>query len=75
MSDATQIASPKARKRCAVYCRVSSDERLDQEFNSIDAQKEAGHAYVASHAQRDGFRWPTTTTTPASPAATRIGPG
>ena len=43
-----EIASPKARKRCAVYCRVSSDERLDQEFNSIDAQKEAGHAFVAS---------------------------
>ena len=38
----------KQRKRCAVYCRVSSDERLDQSFNSIDAQKEAGHAYVAS---------------------------
>ena len=38
----------KPRLRCAVYCRVSSDERLDQEFNSIDAQKEAGHAYVAS---------------------------
>lgn len=48
MSDASQIASTKARKRCAVYCRVSSDERLDQEFNSIDAQKEAGHAYIAS---------------------------
>jgi DNA invertase Pin-like site-specific DNA recombinase len=45
---ATQIASPKPRKRCAVYCRVSSDERLDQEFNSIDAQKEAGQSYVAS---------------------------
>ncbi|MCK6431724.1 MAG: recombinase family protein [Burkholderiaceae bacterium] len=43
-----EIASPKARKRCAVYCRVSSDERLDQEFNSIDAQKEAGQAFVAS---------------------------
>ncbi|CAE6686949.1 recombinase family protein [Candidatus Nitrotoga fabula] len=41
-------ASAKPRKRCAVYCRVSSDERLDQEFNSIDAQKEAGHAYVTS---------------------------
>jgi DNA invertase Pin-like site-specific DNA recombinase len=27
---------------------VSSDERLDQTFNSIDAQKEAGHAYIAS---------------------------
>lgn len=48
MSGMTCSALPKARKRCAVYCRVSSDERLEQEFNSIDAQKEAGHAYVAS---------------------------
>ncbi|WP_374681452.1 recombinase family protein [Accumulibacter sp.] len=37
-----------APKRCAVYCRVSTDERLDQSFNSIDAQKEAGLASVAS---------------------------
>ena len=37
-------------KRCAVYCRVSSDERLDQSFNSIDAQKEAGHAFIKSQA-------------------------
>ena len=43
-----EIASTKTRKRCAVYCRVSTDERLDQEFNSIDAQKEAGQAYIAS---------------------------
>jgi len=42
------IAQTKPRKHCAVYCRVSSDERLDQEFNSIDAQKEAGHAFVTS---------------------------
>ncbi len=35
-------------KRCAVYCRVSSDERLDQSFNSIDAQKEAGQAFITS---------------------------
>jgi DNA invertase Pin-like site-specific DNA recombinase len=35
-------------KRCAVYCRVSSDERLDQSFNSIDAQREAGHAFIKS---------------------------
>lgn len=39
------LASPK---RCAVYCRVSSDERLDQSFNSIDAQQEAGHAFIKS---------------------------
>ena len=43
-----EIAANRSRKRCAVYCRVSSDERLDQEFNSIDAQKEAGQAYIAS---------------------------
>ena len=48
MNDPVQIASSKPRKRCAVYCRVSSDERLNQEFNSIDAQKEAGQAYVVS---------------------------
>ena len=48
MNDTLQIAGSKNRKRCAVYCRVSSDERLDQEFNSIDAQKEAAHAYIAS---------------------------
>ncbi len=48
MNTTTQIAPSKPRKRCAVYCRVSSDERLDQEFNSIDAQKEAGQAYVVS---------------------------
>ena len=36
------------KKRCAVYTRVSTDERLDQSFNSLDAQREAGHAYVAS---------------------------
>ena len=48
MNDLSHISGVKARKRCAVYCRVSSDERLGQEFNSIDAQREAGHAYIAS---------------------------
>ena len=36
------------KKRCAVYTRVSTDERLDQSFNSLDAQREAGQAYIAS---------------------------
>jgi site-specific DNA recombinase len=38
----------KRRIRCAVYTRKSSEEGLDQEYNSIDAQRDAGHAYVAS---------------------------
>lgn len=38
----------KPKLRCAVYTRKSSDEGLDQEYNSIDAQRDAGHAYIAS---------------------------
>ena len=38
----------KRRMRCAVYTRKSSEEGLDQEYNSIDAQRDAGHAYIAS---------------------------
>jgi site-specific DNA recombinase len=36
------------RLRCAVYTRKSTEEGLDQEFNSLDAQREACAAYVAS---------------------------
>src|SRR4051795_5664474 len=36
--------------RCAIYTRVSTDQGLDQEFNSLDAQHEAGSAYVKSQA-------------------------
>ena len=36
------------RVRCAIYTRKSTDENLDSEFNSLDAQREAGEAYVAS---------------------------
>ena len=40
---------PSVRKtRCAIYARVSTDERLDMEFNLLDAQREAGTAYVKS---------------------------
>jgi DNA invertase Pin-like site-specific DNA recombinase len=40
---------PIVRKvRCAVYTRKSSEEGLDQEFNSLDAQREACEAYAAS---------------------------
>ena len=38
----------KPKLRCAVYTRKSSEEGLEQEFNSLDAQREACEAYVAS---------------------------
>ncbi|MFA7586978.1 MAG: recombinase family protein, partial [Novosphingobium sp.] len=40
--------TPRRRLRCAVYTRKSSEEGLDVEFNSLDAQRESGEAYVAS---------------------------
>jgi site-specific DNA recombinase len=43
---------PAARPsfRCAVYTRKSTEEGLQQEFNSLDAQREAGEAYIKSQA-------------------------
>ena len=34
--------------RCAIYCRKSVEKGLEMEFNSLDAQREAGEAYVTS---------------------------
>jgi site-specific DNA recombinase len=39
---------PARKLRCAVYTRKSSEEGLEQEFNSLHAQREAGLAYIAS---------------------------
>ena len=38
----------QATVRCAIYTRKSTEEGLEQEFNSLDAQREAGEAYIAS---------------------------
>ncbi len=40
--------TPPKRRRCAIYTRKSSEEGLEQEFNSLDAQREACEAYTAS---------------------------
>ncbi len=42
-------ATPKIR--CAIYTRKSSEEGLDQTFNSLDAQYEACTAYITSQKQ------------------------
>src|SRR3984957_12243543 len=42
------------RLRCAIYTRKSTEEGLDQEFNSLDAQREAGEAFVLSQ-RREGW--------------------
>jgi len=45
---ATSVPATVRKLRCAVYTRKSSEEGLDMEFNSLDAQREACEAYVAS---------------------------
>ena len=46
------MSAPETRKRvrCAIYTRKSSEEGLEQEFNSLDAQREACEAYTSSSA-------------------------
>src|SRR5690606_29136803 len=45
----SSASRPVIRKlRCAVYTRTSSEEGLDMEFNSLDAQRESCEAYVVS---------------------------
>jgi site-specific DNA recombinase len=41
--------------RCAIYTRVSTEHGLEQEFNSLDNQREASEAYVKSQAH-EGWR-------------------
>src|SRR6266540_6500248 len=43
-----------ARLRCAIYTRKSSEEGLEQDFNSLDAQREACEAYITSQ-KREGW--------------------
>ena len=38
------------RLRCAIYTRKSNEDGLEQEFNSLDAQRESGEAFVKSQA-------------------------
>src|SRR5580700_9998368 len=61
--------------RCAIYTRVSTEYGLEQEFNSLDNQREASEAYIKSQAherKRIVVRMPspmkTTSTTPCASA-------
>ena len=47
------------RLRCAIYTRKSTEEGLDQDFNSLDAQREACSAYITSQASQGWKMIPT----------------
>ena len=54
MTDQRKPAAVQPTVRCAVYTRKSTEEGLEQEFNSLDAQREAGEAFIRSQA-REGW--------------------
>jgi site-specific DNA recombinase len=46
MNRKSERKQPTVTMRCAIYTRKSTEEGLDQEFNSLDAQREAGEAFT-----------------------------
>jgi len=48
MTASESASGKKGVVRCAIYTRKSTDEGLEQEFNSLDAQRESAEAYIAS---------------------------
>ena len=48
-------ANERKIRRCAIYTRKSSEHGLEQDFNSLDAQREAAEAYIKSQAH-EGWR-------------------
>src|SRR5438477_5996062 len=51
----TTMASERKTLRCAIYTRKSSEHGLEQDFNSLDAQRESAEAYIKSQAH-EGWR-------------------
>jgi DNA invertase Pin-like site-specific DNA recombinase len=45
----------KSTLRCAIYTRKSSEEGLEQSFNSLDAQREACEAFISSQ-RHEGWK-------------------
>jgi site-specific DNA recombinase len=68
------VAKPAiTRLRCAIYTRKSTEEGLDQEFNSLNAQREAGEPSFKASGARVGSPFPRSTTTADSPGPTWTG--
>ena len=49
------MSKPTREVRCAIYTRKSHEEGLDQEFNSLDAQRQSAEAYIESQ-RHEGWR-------------------
>jgi site-specific DNA recombinase len=48
--------APKQKLNCAIYCRKSHEEGLEQDYNSLDAQWDAGNYYIKSQSAQGWVR-------------------
>ena len=55
-------------KRCAIYTRKSSEEGLQQDYNSLHAQRDACEAFIKSQTGEGGVSSKPLSTTAVSPA-------
>ncbi len=53
------VAKKSRRVRCAIYTRKSTEEGLEQDFNSLDAQREACEAFILSQKHEGWVALPT----------------
>ena len=59
MLDNSNVAPGKNKTlRCAIYTRKSHEEGLEQEFNSLDAQRESAEHYIEAQRMRGGAALP-----------------
>ena len=68
------MGSERKTLRCAIYTRKSSEHGLEQDFNSLHAQRESAEAYILSQRQGGWVRCPAALTMAASAARVWTGP-
>jgi site-specific DNA recombinase len=56
---AADVKAGRQRVRCAIYTRKSTEEGLEQDFNTLDAQREACEAFIASQKHEGWIMLPT----------------
>ncbi|MFO0938314.1 MAG: hypothetical protein U0798_17550 [Gemmataceae bacterium] len=59
LSKITAITKSQRTIRCAIYTRKSTEEGLEQEFNSLDAQRDAAESYIRSQVEKVGSVLPS----------------
>jgi hypothetical protein len=65
---------PRGTVRCAIYTRKSSEEGLEQEFNSLQAQRKLARPSSTASGTKAGCACPRLMTTAGSPARRWTGP-